>query len=48
MPLVKLTKTFIDSIPLSSGKQVLYRDTITVGFGIYVGGVKSYFVEKNA
>lgn len=46
MPHEKLTKTFIDSIPLSPEKQVFYRDTVTIGFGICVGGVKSYFVEK--
>lgn len=46
MPHEKLTKTFIDSLELSPSKQVLYRDTVTTGFGICVGGVKSYFVEK--
>ncbi|WP_179946357.1 tyrosine-type recombinase/integrase [Acinetobacter larvae] len=46
MPHEKLTKTFIDSIDLSPTKQILYRDTVTIGFGICVGGVKSYFVEK--
>lgn len=46
MPHEKLTKTFIDSIQLSPDKQILYRDTVTTGFGICVGGVKSYFVEK--
>ena len=42
----KLTKTFIDSLPLeASGKKVFYRDSMTIGFGIVVTQSKTYFIE---
>ena len=42
----KLTKTFIDSLPLEvSGKKVFYRDSMTIGFGIVVTQSKTYFIE---
>jgi integrase len=52
--LIKLTKTFIDSLPNPPPKpcgntgQALYRDDTLVGFGLCVGGAgtKSFFVER--
>jgi integrase len=40
MPVVKLTPTFISKLraPHDSGKQVLYLDTVTKGFGVQVSG----------
>src|SRR5712692_1441005 len=40
MPVVKLTPTFISKLraPHDSGKQVLYLDTLTKGFGVQVSG----------
>ncbi|MCH7337430.1 integrase family protein [Acinetobacter sp. NIPH 2699] len=43
---IKFTKTVIDTIPFSEDKQVFYRDTVTIGFGLCVGKTKSYFAEK--
>ncbi|EPL0186111.1 integrase, partial [Acinetobacter baumannii] len=43
---IKFTKSVIDSIPLSEEKQIFYRDTVTIGFGLCVGKTKSYFAEK--
>jgi len=43
---IKFTKSAIDSIPLYQDKQVFYRDTTTIGFGLCVGKTKSYFAEK--
>ncbi|WP_407189136.1 tyrosine-type recombinase/integrase [Bradyrhizobium centrosematis] len=40
MPVVKLTQSFVDKLraPHPSGKQVLYLDTVTKGFGVQVSG----------
>lgn len=43
---IKFKKSAIDSIPLCQDKQVFYRDTATIGFGLCVGKTKSYFAEK--
>lgn len=43
---VKLTKTFVDSVPLSPGKQVFYRDSDLTGFALRVTSVKTYIAEK--
>ncbi len=42
----KLTKTFVDSLPLSPGKQVIYRDSELIGFALRVTNVKVYVVER--
>ncbi|MEN8283131.1 Arm DNA-binding domain-containing protein [Acinetobacter gerneri] len=41
----KLTKTFIDSIPLQEAGKTFYRDSTTVGFGLIVSQSKTYFIE---
>ena len=40
MPVIKLTQTFVDKLraPHPSGKQVIYLDTVTKGFGVQVSG----------
>lgn len=40
MPVVKLTQAFVDKLraPHPSGKQVVYLDTVTKGFGVQVSG----------
>jgi hypothetical protein len=40
MPVAKLTQTFVDKLraPHPSGKQVVYLDTVTKGFGVQVSG----------
>ena len=40
MPVVKLTQTFVDKLraPHPGGKQVIYLDTVTKGFGVQVSG----------
>ena len=40
MPVVKLTQTFVDKLraPHPTGKQVIYFDTVTKGFGVQVSG----------
>lgn len=40
MPVVKLTQTFVEKLraPHPSGKQVVYLDTVTKGFGVQVSG----------
>lgn len=51
---VKLTKTFIDRLPIPPKKpsgaadQTIYRDASLVGFGLLVGsgGTKSFFIER--
>ena len=43
---VKLTKTFVDSVPLSPGKQVFYRDSELTGFALRVTSAKTYIVER--
>jgi integrase len=42
----KLTKTFVDSLPLSPDKQVIYRDSELVGFALRVTISKVYVVER--
>ncbi|ENX57668.1 MULTISPECIES: integrase family protein [Acinetobacter] len=42
----KLTKTFVDSLPLSPGKQVIYRDSELIGFALRVTNTKVYVVER--
>ena len=43
----KLTKAFVDSIPLVESGQVFYRDTEIKGFGLRVGKTsKTYIVEN--
>ncbi|EXB47332.1 phage integrase family protein [Acinetobacter baumannii 146457] len=42
----KLTKTFVDSVPLSPGKQVIYRDSELIGFALRVTNTKVYVVER--
>lgn len=43
----KLTKSFVDSIPLAPSGQVFFRDTELKGFGIRVGTTgKVYFAES--
>lgn len=52
--MIKLTKTFIDRLPIPPKKpngaanQAIYRDTSLVGFGLLVGsgGTKSFFIER--
>ncbi|EGG93061.1 phage like integrase [gamma proteobacterium IMCC1989] len=52
--MIKLTKTFIDRLPIPSKKangtatQEIYRDSTLVGFGLLVGsgGTKSFFIER--
>lgn len=52
--MIKLTKTFIDHLPIPPKKpsgaanQAIYRDTSLVGFGLLVGsgGTKSFFIER--
>ena len=41
----KLTKTFIDSLPLQDTGKTFYRDSVTVGFGLIVSQSKTYFIE---
>ncbi|MEG2637548.1 MAG: Arm DNA-binding domain-containing protein, partial [Acinetobacter sp.] len=41
----KLTKTFIDSIPLEETGSKFYRDSATIGFGLIATKTKTYFVE---
>ncbi len=41
----KLTKTFIDSIPLEESGSKFYRDSVTIGFGLIATKSKTYFVE---
>lgn len=44
---VKLTKTFIDSIPFPDDGQTFYRDSLLQGFGLRVGSnSKVYFAES--
>jgi integrase len=40
VPVVKLTQTFVDKLraPHPGGKQVIYLDTVTKGFGVQVSG----------
>jgi integrase len=48
MPRAKLTKRFIDSLPLTAQGQQLYWDTDMNGFGICVGtNSKSYLVQRD-
>lgn len=42
----KLTKTFVDSVPLSPNKQVFYRDSDLIGFALRVTASKVYVVER--
>lgn len=42
----KLTKIFVDSLPFSPGKQVIYRDSELIGFALRVTNVKVYVVER--
>lgn len=42
----KLTKTFVDSLPLSPNKQVFYRDSALIGFALRVTSSKTYIAEK--
>lgn len=43
----KLTKSFVDSIPLTESGQVFYRDTEITGFGLRVGSTsKTYIAES--
>lgn len=42
----KLTKTFVDSLPMSPNKQVFYRDSELVGFALRVTSSKVYIVER--
>ena len=47
MPQAKLTKRFIENIPLSPKGQKLYTDTDLPGFGLIVGtGKKTYFAQR--
>ena len=40
MPVIKLTQSFVDKLraPHPSGRQVIYLDTVTKGFGVQVSG----------
>lgn len=42
----KLTKTFVENLPLSPDKQVFYKDSELQGFALRVTKSKSYIVEK--
>ena len=42
----KLTKTFVDSLPISPDKQVFYRDSELLGFALRVTSSKVYIVER--
>lgn len=42
----KLTKTFVENIPLSLNKQTFYKDSELPGFALRVTKTKSYIVEK--
>lgn len=43
---IKFTKSVIDSIPLSEEKQIFYRDTVTIGFGLCVGKLKAILLKR--
>lgn len=42
----KLTKTFVDSLPMSPDKQVFYRDSELLGFALRITSSKVYIVER--
>ena len=42
----KLTKTFIDSIPLTENGQVFYRDSELKGFGLRVGLTSKVYIAE--
>lgn len=44
----KLTKTFVDSLPLCEKGQTFYRDSELQGFALRVTKVKSYIVERKS
>ncbi len=43
----KLTKSFIDSVPLTSSGQVFYRDTELKGFGLRVGTTGKVYIAES-
>lgn len=52
MPVAKLTQTFVDKLraPHPSGRQVIYLDTVTKGFGVQVSGrttAKDYIAQRD-
>lgn len=42
----KITKSFVDSVPLSHDKQTFYRDSELTGFALRVTGIKTFVAEK--
>lgn len=42
----KLTKTFVDSLPLSPHKAIFYRDSELIGFALRVTSFKVYIAER--
>ena len=47
MAKLKLTKSAIDAIPFSDGRQAVYFDTQMIGFGLCVGQrTKTYFAQR--
>lgn len=46
MPVIKITKSIVDAIPLTTCGQVIYKDAQLKGFGVKVGtGAKTYIAE---
>ena len=47
MAKLKLTKTSVEALPLTSKGQAVYFDTLLTGFGVYAGkSSKTYFAQR--
>src|ERR687897_1749808 len=46
MPTINLTKRSIETLPLTSAGQVLYRDRMLKGFGLRVGSTSKVFFAE--
>lgn len=42
----KITKSFVDALPLVQGSQMIYRDTELTGFAVRITGNKMYIAER--